>query len=370
MTLQRLLHPAILGPGVTAGLLAVLGLTGTIGAGPGYGLFLTACMLLAGALAALGVLLMTRRLATDSLLAGAWWLGVLGGWCYLWAVAALAGHYAHETLAGRMELRWILFGPAALAALVVLDVGLYRLLVKSNLPTWARYRVYISRERANPAAMRRALVDEVILHRSLHSVSALRWLRHTLIFWGFTLMFATELMAVAVREAFPAFGWTDIWEIPSHPLRLAFDFTYDATGLMVLLGCLLALGWRLKVNGTEEQKFCDTPTTLFLTLVVSSGFVVEGMRIAAAGPDPLHAVSFVGALFAVVLPATSGHGSVLYETLWIVHVLGSCLFIAYVPMRRMLHSCATPMGRLMLSQTELLAEKRKAVLGGLMPHRS
>ena len=62
-------------------------------------------------------------------------------------------------------------------------------------------------------------------------------------------------------------------------------------------------------------------------------------------------------------------GSTTYEFLWLAHVLGSCLFIAYVPIKRLVHSCATPMGRLMTSQTRLLAEKKRAVLSGLMMHR-
>ena len=221
-----------------------------------------------------------------------------------------------------MELRWVLFGPAVLAALIVLDVGLYRMLVGRNLPTWNRYRSVIRRELANPEAMRRTLVDDVILHRSLRSVSGFRWLKHTLIFWGFALMFATELLAVFVREGFPAFGWPDIWEVTSHPVRLAFDFVYDFTGLMVLVGCALAIGWRIAVQGTEERKFADTPTAVFLFLVVLSGFVVEGMRLAAL-PVALHGVSFVGSAFAMATPAAAGPGSAAYETLWLVHVLGS-----------------------------------------------
>ena len=227
----------------------------------------------------------------------------------------------------------------------------------------------IRRELANPEAMRRTLVDDVILHRTLRSVSGFRWLKHTLIFWGFALMFAAEVLAVFVREGFPAFGWPDIWEVAtSHPVRLAFDFVYDFTGLMVLVGCALAIGWRIVVQGTEERKYTDTPTAVFLFLVVLSGFVVEGMRLAAM-PLELHGVSFVGSVFALAMPAEAGPGSAAYEVLWLVHVLGSCAFIAYVPVKRFVHSCATPMGRLMHSQRELLAAKRHAVLAGLMMGR-
>ena len=362
-------NPRILLPVAGAAAWLLLGVTGTTGAGWGYGLFFASMLLLAGAATAFALLVLTRAFDGERLRGSAAWLGLFGAWAYVWAVGALAGHYTLETFEGRMELKWILFGPAALAALVVLDVGLYRILVARNLPTWRRYRGVIRRELANPEAMRRTLVDDVILHRTLYSVNGFRWLKHTLIFWGFALMFATEMLAVFVREGCPAFGWPDIWEVTSHPVRLAFDFVYDFTGLMVLVGCVLAIGWRIAVQGTEEQKFTDTPTAVFLFLVVLSGFVVEGMRLAAL-PEGLHGVSFVGSVFAMATPAAAGPGSAAYETLWLVHALGSCAFIAYVPVKRMVHSCATPMGRLMLSQRELLAAKKKAVLAGLMMRRT
>ncbi|MDE0458474.1 MAG: hypothetical protein OXI15_14365 [Chromatiales bacterium] len=361
--------PRILRPVAGAVAWLLLGVTGIVGAGWGYGLFFASLLLLAGAAAAVALLALTRAFDTERLCGSAAWLGLGGAWLYAWAVGALSGHYILETFEGRMELKWILFGPAALAALIVLDVGLYRMLVGKNLPTWNRYRSVIRRELVNPEAMRRTLVDDVILHRSLRSVSGFRWLKHTLIFWGFALMFAAELLAVFVREGFPAFGWPDIWEVTSHPVRLAFDFVYDFTGLMVLVGCALAIGWRIAVRGTEERKFTDTPTAVFLFLVVLSGFVVEGMRLAAL-PETLHGVSFVGTVFAMATPAAAGPGSTAYEALWLVHVLGSCAFIAYVPVKRLVHSCATPMGRLMHSQRELLAAKRHAVLTGLMMRRS
>ena len=362
------MRPRILLPAAGAAAWLLLGVTGVVGAGWGYGLFFASVLLLGGAAVALALLVLTRAFDTERLRGSAAWLGLLGVWAYVWAVGALAGHYTLETFEGRMELRWVVFGPAVLAALIVLDVGLYRVLVGRNLATWSRYRGVIRRELANPEAMRRTLVDDVILHRTLLSVSGFRWLKHTLIFWGFALMFAAEVLAVFVREGFPAFGWVDIWEVATHPVRLAFDFVYDFTGLMVLVGCALAIGWRIAVQGTEERKYTDTPTAVFLFLVVLSGFVVEGMRLAAM-PQELHGVSFVGSVFALATPAGAGPGSVAYEVLWLVHVLGSCGFIAWVPVKRLVHSCATPMGRLMHSQRELLAEKRRAALTGLMSRR-
>ncbi len=51
------------------------------------------------------------------------------------------------------------------------------------------------------------------------------------------------------------------------------------------------------------------------------------------------------------------------------YVFGSCLFIAYVPVKRLIHSCATPMGRLMNSQKGMLEAKRRASISGLFQGR-
>ena len=139
MTISQL-RPSILLPAAGAAAWLLLGVTGIVGAGWGYGLFFASMLLLAGAAAAFALLVLTRAFDGERLRGSAAWLGLLGVWAYVWAVGALAGHYTLETFEGRMELRWVLFGPAALAALIVLDVGLYRMLVGKNLATWSRYR--------------------------------------------------------------------------------------------------------------------------------------------------------------------------------------------------------------------------------------
>ncbi|HSO05855.1 MAG TPA: respiratory nitrate reductase subunit gamma [Pelomicrobium sp.] len=350
-------------------LLVAAGLAGLPLHGVGYGFLVLGFTALGLGILAAAVFFLTRAGDTEFLRRAMRLLFLTGGWGYVWAVCALAGYFVHEAWFGRVELRWMIFGPAVLAAIVVLDTGIYRRLIAGNLPTWERYRRFISREAADPAAMRGALLDEVILHRTLLSTSRLRWVRHTLIFWGFMLTLLTEGVAMLFREALPAFGLPNLWAIPDHPVRLGFDFLYDLFGLMMLAGCILALAWRAMVNGTDEQKYADTPSVLFLLFVVVSGFVVEGMRIAGSGMQPFHAVSFVGYGFALFIPARDWVGSVAYEALWQIHVLGSCLFLAYIPLKRLIHSCATPMGRLMNSQKGLLAAKKMGVMRGLLTGR-
>jgi nitrate reductase gamma subunit len=289
-----------------------------------------------------------------------------GAGAYVLSLAAMAGYYVHETFQGRMEWRWILFGPSILTALIVLDYGLYRKLVKNNLPTWRRFNQYISRDQNDPKAMRRTLVDEVIIHRSLFHTSKIRWLRHTLIYWGFMAMFATELIAVIIRDGFPAFGWRDIWREQGNPIRLAFAFIFDITGLMVVLGCLLALMWRVAVNAKPERKYSDTPTTIFLLFVVVTGFMVEGLHLLPTLGVPGHRAAFVGVLAAQIMAVIGLTNTALYEPLWLIHVVAACGFIAYVPVMRLIHSCATPLGRLANSQIQMLAAKKRGVMSAML----
>jgi len=368
------LRPRIASPwlALTAGaglLLLGVGVSGHLGAAWGYALFVAASVLLTAGLGVFGVFALSKAGDGEVLRKMFVLLLCAGGAAYVLSVGALSGYYIHETLAGRMEWQWIIFGPVVLLALVVLDLGLYRKLVGGNIPTWRRYRQYISRNAIDAKALWRTFVDEVVLHRTLLRTSKVRWLRHALIFWGFIAMFAIELAAVIVRDGFPAFGWRDVWREWGNPVRLGFDFAYDFTGCMILAGCLIALGWRVAVNNSPERRYSDTPTTLFLLFIVVSGFVVEGLRILPTAGDPVHAYSFAGRALAAILPFGQP-AAAWYEPLWLIHVIGSCLFIAYVPVKRLVHSCATPLGRLMNSQKGMLAAKKRGVLGAMHHRRS
>lgn len=369
-TLPRLASGDLARPVAIAASLFVLGMIGVIGPASGYGLLLIATLLLVLGCALLAVFLFTRAFETDALRRSLGVAFTLGAWLYVFAVSALAGHYVLETAAGRMAWRWILFGPAALAAIAVLDWGLHRILVQRNVPTWERYKHVISRDGIDAGALRKTLIDEVVLHRSLYRVSAFRWVRHQLILWGFALMFAVEVVAVFIREGIPAFGLADVWRVPGHPVRLAFDFAFDFTGLMILAGCILALVYRARVNGTDDQKYTDTPSALFLLVVVLSGFMVEGMRIATSMGSGHHWASPVGLAFAHIFGGPAFASRAAAEALWLFHALAACAFIAYVPLKRLVHSCATPIGRLASSQKGMLQAKKDYALRGLLMRRT
>ena len=357
------LSPLIMSTIGCGAVLLASGLLGHGDAGVGYGVLLLAGLLLFAGLMSFSLFVFTGWMDGDDLIRISKWLLILGGLGYLIGVCELSGYYVHEALAGRIAGKWIAFGPVIVMALFVLDTGLYQGFIRKQLPTWRRYGQFMSRNLIDHAAMRRTLVDEVILHRTLFSVSRFRWLRHTLIFWGFMLMFGVELVAVIFREVLPAFGFPNVYADPAHPIHRAFKFAFDLTGLAVFIGCIMALGWRVHVRGTALKKFSDTPTTLFLLFVVSTGFVMEAFQIAAAGRPTMMAIGFVGYSLSFLVPAADAP---LTDGVWLVHVMAACGFIGYVPVWRLVHSCATPLGRLANSQKLMLSTKKHAVLSGLM----
>ena len=275
---RRIILPIIVGV-----ILFIFQLSGQYSAGLAYGLLFVSVVLLIAGMAALTLLVFSRVGDAKSLSATMRWLFTAAGWVYVIGVFDLSGHFIAQALIGQVELQWIFFGPAALVSIVLFDIGMYQVIYSKNQPTWERYRQHIRREDAEPEAMRHTFIADVAFHTNLMSVSGLRWLRHTLMFWGFALLFAVEIVAVFVREGIPAFGWTDIWEILDHPVRLAFDFAFEFFGFMVLIGCLLAFIWRIKASNTDESKYADTPSAVFLFLVVLSGFLLEGGRLAMDG---------------------------------------------------------------------------------------
>ncbi len=346
---------------VVGALLIAVGLAGTLHAAIGYGLLLIASMLLVMGIGFLSIFLLTNWFETTRLqraYAGAFWLG---GWGYLLAVAAMSGYYLTEAMAGKVAWKYIVFGPAAIMAIAVFDIGIWRIIVKRNMPSIRRFGVFWKRETIDKPALRRTLVDEIVLHKTLFTISPFRWVRHQLIFWGFGVMFLTEILAVGFREVIPAFGLASPWEQPNHPIRLAFDFAFELTGLMMLVGCLLALAFRVRAQGGGLQKYTDTPSVVFLLAVVVSGFLTEGVRMSLATDMSGVSLSFVGLAVSSILPISAAW----YDPLWTFHALLACGFIAYIPLKKMIHSCAVPIGRMLNSPTNLLSAKKTRSISGL-----
>ncbi len=135
---------------------------------------------------------------------------------------------------------------------------------------------------------------------------------------------------------------------------------------MVTVGCVIAIGWRIAIGNSEDKKFSDTPTVWFILFVMISGYLVEALRISSEPMDAWYIpIEFIGYLIALPLVGHSDNFMKYYDALWLIHVIGSCLFMAYIPLKRAIHMFATPFGRLMNSQLTLLKTKRRTILSHL-----
>jgi nitrate reductase gamma subunit len=284
---------------------------------------------------------------------------------FLIGLCLLAGIYLHHVRSGLMEGKWILFWPMIISACIIFWIGIYFKIGTKNFETFQRWKGFLRREDAEPHAFLKYMRDEIILQRQLLAESRLRWVRHIMIYWGFVLLFLADIHLAFVNDFLPVFGWSQFSQ-PDNVVRLTLDFALDFFGLMILAGTSIALVRAYLVRGTDERIYNDTLTSAFLFVVVFSGYLLEGFRLAAETYQPYMAYSFVGNFIATFLRAKDLSMSSTHKGLWLFHVILSCIFIAYFPVKRLIHSCATPIGKLMQSQKLMLDRKVTGVASGLI----
>lgn len=258
-----------------------------------------------------------------------------------------------------MALFWILI-PLFVGALFV---GLYRnLFVKLAVIFGASGR-FIPLRTVDAAALGEAYADEVMLQRRIRQRGRLPWTRHMLISWGFSVLFVFDLLTALLTKY-----------LPSEPFMagnsgwLFLKFGLNLSGMVLLIGLVIALARAVTTAGTEEAKFNDTPGTLFLLAVVVTGFVAEAMHFANLPPDPRRGWALLGHWMAEAMRGGAPYGA-SYSVLWIAHALLASAFLAYLGWSRMIHVFAAPLGRLFYAQPALREAKVRGVMEGLLKPR-
>ncbi len=176
--------------------------------------------------------------------------------------------------------------------------------------------------------------------------SILRGLMLMGIMWGFTLLF---LGTTGRTINYYIFQFLDggIW--------LLFSLVLDMAGILVLIGT--GFGLYRKYIGKPERMVKSTQDGILLSLlflVILTGFIVEGIRIAVLNP-PSADWSPVGFVFGAVIEALTGAKvlNTLHIGAWTIHLLLALSFIAYIPFSKYEHIFASPIS------TYLFEEKWK-----------
>ncbi len=118
---------------------------------------------------------------------------------------------------------------------------------------------------------------------------------------------------------------------------LIFSFILEIAGLMAIVGILLALWRRYVVKPKRlDSKPEDAIILLWILVVLITGFLVEGARIAATRPE-YEVWSFVGWAIAGIFTGSQEGLKVVHRVLWYLHMLLSFGLIVYIVYSKLLH---------------------------------
>lgn len=159
---------------------------------------------------------------------------------------------------------------------------------------------------------------------------------HGFVFWGMVILFiGTILVFLNVLFGLPVFsGGFNHWFM---------SFLLDLAGLLTLVGIVFFLVRRMiqpdRIRLPEARKGFVLVSGL-LGLILITGFIIEGARIAAAA-GPLEAGAFAGNFLALNLisPALALE---IHTVTWWAHGLLSLGFLAYIPYSPLVHIVLAP----------------------------
>ncbi|WP_088186739.1 heterodisulfide reductase-related iron-sulfur binding cluster [Desulfosporosinus sp. FKA] len=160
---------------------------------------------------------------------------------------------------------------------------------------------------------------------------------HFCIFWGFVfLAFATAMITLQADFGLHIFhGW----------LYLFIKLTANLFGLLAILGIITA-AFRRYIQRPDrlDNKTDDAITLALIFAILLTGFVIEGVRIAAT-PDPWAGWGFIGQWISIPLKASLNEAQLLslHRFLWWFHLLLAMTFIGYFPYSKLFHVILGPL---------------------------
>lgn len=246
----------------------------------------------------------------------------------------------------------------------LLFMGLYRnLLVKLGVILGASGR-FIRLGDLGGAAFGQACADEVLLQKRIRQRGRGAWTRHMLISWGFSVLFAFDILTALLTKYLPSEPF-----MPGNAGWLFLKFGLNLSGMVLLVGLVIALVRGAQAAGTEEDRFNDMPGVVYLLLVVVTGFLAEAMHFANLPPDPRRGWALLGHWLGEAMRGGGPYG-VSHSVVWMVHALLASSFLAYLGWSRMIHVFAAPLGRIVYHSEALRDAKVRAVMEGLLAPRA
>ncbi|MFQ6013814.1 MAG: (Fe-S)-binding protein [Anaerolineae bacterium] len=166
---------------------------------------------------------------------------------------------------------------------------------------------------------------------------------HLFIFWGFVVLFVgTALATIDYDFTLPFLGF----KLLKGDFYLLYELSLDIFGVLFLVGLLLAVYRRYVVRPQRLNGDWDFIFTLSLLLLINvTGFVVEGLRLAAVQPTWGLWSPAGYALAQMFLGLGAGESLIhtLHFSFWLFHFVIVVLLIASVPYTNLFHVLTTPL---------------------------
>jgi nitrate reductase gamma subunit len=177
---------------------------------------------------------------------------------------------------------------------------------------------------------------EAILQRKLFTESRLRWFIYLSESFGFMALFFVFLVFVFTRFVFKI----DFFIAGAGGLIL--DFLMDFLGLLIFSGTIASFIRRSikRPNMITERE--DILAVILLFLIVTTGFLLEGFRMAVLPISFESYFSFVGLALAGVFRQLPLAWTDIHFYTWIVHATLVFIFLAYIPFSKFIHFIACP----------------------------
>jgi nitrate reductase gamma subunit len=259
----------------------------------------------------------------------------------------LGGDFFNAESSQKMQFNWIFF---AIAVFIFLS-GMF-----SKISIWARGKRPSMHQVPRYDLMLKGLWNDVFLEKKVWTQGRLRWFIYFNISMGFVLLFITVLVTYLTRL------WIPIDFFISGAGSYVLDFLADLFGLMVLVGTLTALYRRYFMKPEFlNSTFEDYGILLFLLVIVLTGFIEEGLRLAVLPSSGALATSFVGFLFALPFRTISEPVILgIHYYLWMLHALIAFAFIAWMPFTKIVHFLACPVTILItVSEDSIYPERNR-----------
>jgi Fe-S oxidoreductase/nitrate reductase gamma subunit len=213
-------------------------------------------------------------------------------------------------------------------ALIVFGVG-----VKKRISMWKQGKP--DKARVGDLGKRFVfMVKELLLQKRVRNMS-FPAVFHSSIFYGFVVFVITTAVVAMDYDFGTTFfrGW----------LYVALTVGCEIFGLFVMIAVAAFLVRRkAKLDKNLPHWAGDTWALVFVFLIVVTGFIIEGIRLAIL-PDPWEALSFVGLAFSLPFRGMEPElGATLHKSLWWLHTAMAMFWIAAIPYTKFVHILFLP----------------------------